>query len=80
MPPELLCRAAHDQQTAMRQFHRKALFWVVNPLELKGSHRAETDLCNDRIEFWFAGAARLHDRFSYERDERGAWTETRLNP
>jgi pyridoxamine 5'-phosphate oxidase len=33
----------------------------------------------DRIELWFAGAARLHDRFLYERDGQG-WTMTRLNP
>ena len=33
----------------------------------------------DRIELWFAGAARLHDRFLYERDGAG-WTMTRLNP
>jgi len=32
-----------------------------------------------RIELWFAGAARLHDRFLYERDGEG-WTMTRLNP
>lgn len=37
-------------------------------------------LVPDRIELWFAGAARLHDRFSYERDAAGAWTMTRLNP
>jgi pyridoxamine 5'-phosphate oxidase len=33
----------------------------------------------ERIELWFAGAARLHDRFLYERDGEG-WTTTRLNP
>jgi pyridoxamine 5'-phosphate oxidase len=33
----------------------------------------------DRIELWFAGAARLHDRFLYERAGDG-WTMTRLNP
>jgi pyridoxamine 5'-phosphate oxidase len=32
-----------------------------------------------RIELWFAGAARLHDRFLYQRDGEG-WTMTRLNP
>jgi pyridoxamine 5'-phosphate oxidase len=33
----------------------------------------------ERIELWFAGAGRLHDRFSYER--AGAdWVMTRLNP
>ncbi len=36
-------------------------------------------LVPDRIELWFDGAARLHDRFSYERAGDG-WTMTRLNP
>ena len=36
-------------------------------------------LVPDRIELWFDGAARLHDRFSYEREGDG-WTVTRLNP
>jgi pyridoxamine 5'-phosphate oxidase len=35
----------------------------------------------DRIEIWFAGAGRLHDRFAYERqDGTGEWTMRRLNP
>lgn len=37
-------------------------------------------LVPDRIELWFAGAGRLHDRFLYERAEGGGWTMTRLNP
>jgi pyridoxamine 5'-phosphate oxidase len=36
-------------------------------------------LVPDRIELWFAGPARLHDRFLYER-EGAAWTMARLNP
>ena len=32
-----------------------------------------------RIELWFDGPSRLHDRFAYERDGDG-WTMTRLNP
>ena len=36
-------------------------------------------LVPDRIEFWFAGPARLHDRFSYARTDAG-WAMTRLNP
>jgi pyridoxamine 5'-phosphate oxidase len=36
-------------------------------------------LVPDRIELWFAGAGRLHDRFAYER-AGDAWTMTRLNP
>jgi pyridoxamine 5'-phosphate oxidase len=36
-------------------------------------------LVPERIEFWFAGAARLHDRFLYERVGDG-WRQTRLNP
>jgi pyridoxamine 5'-phosphate oxidase len=34
----------------------------------------------ERIELWFAGAARLHDRFAYQRSADGGWTMTRLNP
>jgi pyridoxamine 5'-phosphate oxidase len=37
-------------------------------------------LVPDRIELWFAGPARLHDRFEYQRAEDGSWTMTRLNP
>jgi pyridoxamine 5'-phosphate oxidase len=37
-------------------------------------------LVPDRIELWFAGAARLHDRFEYRRGEDGGWVMTRLNP
>jgi pyridoxamine 5'-phosphate oxidase len=37
-------------------------------------------LVPDRIELWFAGAGRLHDRFAYERDGDGTWVMTRLNP
>lgn len=33
----------------------------------------------DRIELWFAGVGRLHDRFVYEREGDG-WRMTRLNP
>jgi pyridoxamine 5'-phosphate oxidase len=33
----------------------------------------------DRIELWFEGPARLHDRFLYVREGDG-WTMTRLNP
>jgi len=36
-------------------------------------------LAPDRIEFWYAGPARLHDRFLYTRAGDG-WTTTRLNP
>jgi pyridoxamine 5'-phosphate oxidase len=36
-------------------------------------------LVPDRIELWFAGAGRLHDRFLYERRD-GAWILTRLSP
>jgi len=36
-------------------------------------------LVPDRIELWFEGPARLHDRFVYERDGAG-WKMTRLNP
>jgi pyridoxamine 5'-phosphate oxidase len=36
-------------------------------------------LVPERIELWFAGPARLHDRFLYERAGEG-WTMTRLNP
>jgi pyridoxamine 5'-phosphate oxidase len=36
----------------------------------------------ERIELWFAGPGRLHDRFAYERVPGGEaeWTMTRLNP
>jgi pyridoxamine 5'-phosphate oxidase len=37
-------------------------------------------LVPDRIELWFAGQGRLHDRFEYRRAEDGSWTMTRLNP
>ena len=37
-------------------------------------------LVPDRIELWFAGPARLHDRFEYRRGEDGGWVMTRLNP
>ena len=33
-----------------------------------------------RIEFWQGGQDRLHDRFLYEKDEKGSWTITRLAP
>ena len=36
-------------------------------------------LVPERIELWFAGVGRLHDRFLYER-EGGGWTMTRLSP
>jgi pyridoxamine 5'-phosphate oxidase len=36
-------------------------------------------LIPDRIELWFAGPGRLHDRFQYERIADG-WVMTRLNP
>ena len=32
------------------------------------------------VEFWQGGANRLHDRFRYLRDERGAWNIDRLQP
>ena len=37
-------------------------------------------LVPDRIELWFAGPARLHDRFEYRRSDGGEWVMTRLNP
>jgi pyridoxamine 5'-phosphate oxidase len=37
-------------------------------------------LVPDRIELWFAGPARLHDRFEYQQAADGSWTMTRLNP
>lgn len=37
-------------------------------------------LVPDRIELWFDGAARLHDRFEYQRRDDGSWAMTRLNP
>ena len=33
-----------------------------------------------RIEFWQGGQDRLHDRFLYEKDEKGSWTIKRLAP
>ena len=33
-----------------------------------------------RIEMWFAGPARLHDRFQYEHGPGGEWVISRLNP
>ena len=36
-------------------------------------------LAPDRIELWYAGAGRLHDRFAYTRDG-DRWAMTRLNP
>ena len=33
-----------------------------------------------RIEFWQGGQDRLHDRFLYEKDEKGVWTIIRLAP
>jgi len=33
-----------------------------------------------RFEFWQGGAGRLHDRFSYSRDEAGQWEHHRLAP
>lgn len=39
-------------------------------------------LVPDRIEFWYAGAGRLHDRFVYVRapTSHDGWTMERLNP
>jgi pyridoxamine 5'-phosphate oxidase len=37
-------------------------------------------LVPDRVELWFSGPGRLHDRFAYQRDGAGAWTMTRLSP
>lgn len=37
-------------------------------------------LTPDRIELWYAGAHRLHDRFVYTRDEGGGWTIQRQFP
>ena len=34
----------------------------------------------DAIEFWQEGAARLHDRFVYQRNAAGAWSRRRLYP
>ncbi len=34
----------------------------------------------DRLEFWRAGADRLHDRFAYSRHADGSWTVERLYP
>ncbi|MDZ7684767.1 MAG: pyridoxamine 5'-phosphate oxidase [Gammaproteobacteria bacterium] len=34
----------------------------------------------DCFEFWQGGEHRLHDRFRYDRDERGAWRIVRLSP
>ncbi len=34
----------------------------------------------NRIEFWQGGPGRLHDRFVYLRQDKGAWTWSRLNP
>jgi pyridoxamine 5'-phosphate oxidase len=36
-------------------------------------------LVPERIEFWLGQDARLHDRFSYQRDE-GSWKVARLSP
>jgi pyridoxamine 5'-phosphate oxidase len=33
-----------------------------------------------KIEFWQAGANRLHDRFLYEKQSGGSWAATRLYP
>ncbi|MBU3013233.1 pyridoxamine 5'-phosphate oxidase [Poseidonibacter lekithochrous] len=33
-----------------------------------------------RIEFWQGGQDRLHDRFLYEKDEKGSWSIKRLAP
>jgi pyridoxamine 5'-phosphate oxidase len=37
-------------------------------------------LVPERIELWFDGPSRLHDRFEYRRDEGGGWVMSRLNP
>lgn len=37
-------------------------------------------LVADRIEIWHNQLYRLHDRFLYERQEEGGWTERRLYP
>lgn len=34
----------------------------------------------DMLEFWQAGASRLHDRFRYSRSPAGEWTIDRLSP
>lgn len=34
----------------------------------------------DGFEFWQGGEHRLHDRFRYDRDERGSWRIARLAP
>jgi pyridoxamine 5'-phosphate oxidase len=34
----------------------------------------------ERIEFWQDGAARLHDRISFSREDSGRWLKTRLFP
>lgn len=41
-----------------------------------GGHRVQPE----RIELWQARAARLHDRFAYERGGDGPWTIARLAP
>ncbi|MBU6236150.1 MAG: pyridoxamine 5'-phosphate oxidase, partial [Alphaproteobacteria bacterium] len=33
-----------------------------------------------RIEFWQDGQYRLHDRFIFEKNEKGVWGATRLYP
>ncbi|MBX2844815.1 MAG: pyridoxamine 5'-phosphate oxidase [Saprospiraceae bacterium] len=61
------------------------MMWEANAAEL-GNHPSRPEywggyeLIPHRIEFWQGQPSRLHDRFVYEKTEKGAWSIKRVAP
>ena len=65
--------------TLLREVVRVALRYPVGPIPRPPTWNGFR-IKPIKIEFWQAGAHRLHDRFVYEKQSGGSWSVTRLYP
>ncbi|MFZ5755426.1 MAG: pyridoxamine 5'-phosphate oxidase [Pseudomonadota bacterium] len=74
-------RPLASREELLARFHDRERQYAGGPVP-RPPHWGGYCVIPERIEFWQAGAHRLHDRFVYARDagDRTRWTITRLNP